>query len=90
MHVDEAGGDVRAAGVEHPRAGGVDGRSHLGDAPVDHEHVGRVGRAAGAVEDRATPEDDSTHRSAPSFWRSDREPLGAGSHGAPSCPIGRP
>jgi hypothetical protein len=43
VHVDEAGGDVRAAGVEDASARLLDRRPDLGDPAVGHQHVGRVG-----------------------------------------------
>ncbi|MFN8028543.1 MAG: hypothetical protein U0W40_19935 [Acidimicrobiia bacterium] len=64
VRVDEAGRDVRAAGVDHTLAVGgeaVAGCRDLGDDAVADAHVGLACRRAGAVDQRA-PGDEQVPR----------------------------
>ncbi len=61
VHVDDAGGDEKAVGVDRLLGGGAVQGADFGDGAVVDRDVGGAGRGPRAVDDRAAPDDQVVH-----------------------------
>ena len=80
VRVDEAGGDVAAAGVHDAPAAQRPRRADGGDAVAAHGDVPGVPGVAAAVDDAAAGDDEVVDRHAPSISKTSY----AFSHGGPA------